>query len=389
MLQKTNNDICNNYACNHSTCYTRINSHHGGQIMSQEPKKVKKSRKQNLHSTMTDLAAETGLSKMTISRVFTGSANVRKNTKDKVMEAAEKMGYEYNALAGNFASGRSRLVGVAVDVSSLMGSRYFSHLFKGAHGFMEDAGYRSVIFDTGSEEFADGDRLSRLIDQRRVEGMLAFVPPQNHAEFISSFSKHHTSIVVIGGRSTAAQVPWVDLDNHHAVELLVNHLVRLGHQKIGFIAGPKQIVDATERSKAFHSIREKLNLPWEKDWLQSGEFSYGAGREAAHCILSLPNPPTAIIAANDSSALGACEAVRAYGMMPGKEISIAGIDGHEIAAEAEPAITTVTQPLEEMGEHAAKILLKQIEKQPVAEEDTHTIFKGKLIARPSTGPAPR
>ncbi len=338
---------------------------------------------------MTDLAAETGLSKMTISRVFTGSVNVRKSTKEKVMAAAKKLGYEYNALAGNFASGRSRLIGVAVDVSNLMGSRYFAHLFKGAHGYLEDAGYRSVIFDTGSEEFADGRRLSRLIDQRRVEGMLAFAPPSNQAEFISSFSKAATSILVIGGRATNGQVPWVDLDNYHAMELLVNHLAKLGHQKIGFIEGPEQIVDATERSNAFHTIRQQLKLPWHNDWLQSGEFSYGAGREAAHRILSLSNPPTAIIAANDYSALGACEAVRAYGMLPGKEISIAGIDGHEIAAEAEPAITTVTQPLEQMGEHAAMVLLKQIEKQDMSPDEATTIFKGKLIARPSTGPAPK
>ncbi len=338
---------------------------------------------------MTDLAAETGLSKMTISRVFTGSVNVRKSTKDKVMAAAEKLGYEYNALAGNFASGRSRLVGVAVDVSNLMGSRYFSHLFKAAHGFFEDAGYRSVIFDTGSEEFADGVRLSRLVDQRRVEGVLTFVPPKNHAEFISSFKLHHTSIVVIGGRAPTNEVPWVDLDNYHAVELLVNHLVKLGHKKIGFIGGPDQIVDANERSNAFHSIRENLGLDWQEEWFQPGEFSYGSGREATHRILSLTDPPTAIIAANDSSALGACEAVRAYGMMPGKEVSIAGIDGHEIAAEAEPAITTITQPLKEMGEHAAMVLLKHIEKLPLSSEESNTIFRGKLIARPSTGPAPK
>lgn len=305
------------------------------------------------------------------------------------MAAAHKIGYEYNSLAGNFSSGRSRLVGIAVDVSALMGSHYFSRLFKGAHGFLEDAGYRSVIFDTGSEEFADGERLSKLISQRRVDGLLTFVPPQNHDEFVSSFSQQHTSIIVVGGRVSTSAVPWVDLDNYHAVQLLMNHLIKLGHRKIGFIAGPGQIVDGAERASAFRTIRAELNLPWKKDWIQPGEFSYGAGRAAAHRILCLPDPPTAIIAANDSSALGACEAVRAYRMTPGKEISIAGIDGQEIAAEAEPAITTVTQPLEAMGERAAMILLKQIEGQTLSEEDSKVVFKGKLIARASTGTAPR
>lgn len=338
---------------------------------------------------MTDLAEATGLSKMTISRVFTGHTNVRSSTKAKVMEAAENLGYQYNALAGNFASGRSRLIGVAVDVDNLMGSLYFSHLFKAAHGHLEDAGYRTVIFDIRSEEFVDATRLSNLIDQRRVEAILAFTPPSNQAEFISSFNDHHTSILVVGGRTANSQVPWVDLDNYHAVELLINHLIRLGHQKIGFIAGPEQIVDATERANAFHSILKELKLPWHNDWSQPGGFSYGMGRQAAHRILSLTEPPTAIIAANDYSALGACEAVRAYGMLPGKEISITGIDGHDMAGEAEPAITTVRQPLNQMGEHAAKVLLKQIEQKDISSAEASTIFKGTLIARASTGPAPK
>ena len=169
----------------------------------------------------------------------------------------------------------------------------------------------------------------------------------------------------------------------------MHHLTKLGHTKLGFIAGPEQIIDAVERTEAFQNIRATLGLPWKKDWIQPGEFSYGAGRAAAHRILSLPEPPTAIIAANDASALGACEAIRAYGMTPGQEISVAGIDGQDIAAEAEPAITTVTQPLEEMGERAAVILLKQIEGKKISDADRKTVFQGQLIARPSTGPAPK
>lgn len=335
---------------------------------------------------MTDLAEATGLSKMTISRVFTGSSNVRSSTRERVIKAAKDLGYEYNALAGNFASGRSRLVGVAVDVSALMGSFYFSNLFKGAHSFLEDAGYRSVIFDTGSEEFADGDRLSKLVSQRRVEGVLTFAPQQNRAEFISSFSDSHTSIVVIGGRAETDTVPWVDLDNYNALKLLVTHLTKLGHTKIGFISGPEQIVDGVERASAFEKLRTELDLEWEEDWEQPGEFGYSQGREAAHRILSSTNQPTAIIAANDYSALGACEAVRAYGMTPGKEVSVAGIDGHEIAAEAEPAITTIAQPLQSMGEKAAALLLKQIEGIEISADERNKVLQGQLIARSSTGP---
>ncbi len=348
--------------------------------------KEKGSRRGDNALTMGDLAAETGLSKMTISRVFSESANVRKSTRERVLKAARKLGYEYNALAGNFASGRSGLIGVAVDVRALMGSSYFARLFKGAHGLLEDAGYRSVIFDAASEEFSDGHRLARLVAQRRVEGLLAIVPPRNRTEFLSSFSRQHTSILVIGGRCEEKSVPWVDLDNRHAVELLLRHLRELGHRKIGFIAGSAGITDAVERAEAFHALRKKLRLRWNKAWEAPGEFSYGAGREAAHRILACAEPPTAIVAANDASALGACIAVRTLGMTPGKEVSIAGIDGWDLAAQADPPITTISQPLEEMGERAATILLAEIERRD--EGHGNAVLQGSLLARPSTGPPP-
>lgn len=350
--------------------------------------KGKSSRRRDGAITMGDLAQETGLSKMTISRVFAESGNVRQSTREKVLRAAQKLGYEYNALAGNFASGRSGLIGVAVDVGTLMGSIYFARLFKGAHGLLEDSGYRSVMFDTASEEFSDGTRLARLVTQRRVDGLLAIVPPRNRAEFLSSFSRQHTSMVVIGGPCEEASIPWVDLDNHHAVELLLRHLHRLGHRKIGFLAGPEAITDAIERAESFHRLRKKLRLRWNRGWQQPGEFSYGAGRDAAHHILALPDGPTAILAANDASALGACEAVRAFGMTPGREVSVAGIDGWDIAAQADPPITTISQPLEEMGERAATMLLEGILERRTAGSPGNAVLQGSLLARASTGRVP-
>jgi len=346
-----------------------------------EVKKTKK-RQQNEHATMADLAAETGLSKMTISRVFTNPNKVRAATREKVAQAAEKLGYEYNALAGSFASGKSRHIGVAVDVSALMGSPYFAKLFKGAHKLIEQAGYRAVIFDITSEEFCDAKQLTRLIRQRRVEGLLAFAPPDDRMRFVSSFEQAHTSIVLIGGRVETKIVPWVDLDNRHAIRLLMQHLYELGHRRVAFIEGSQHIADAKIRHEAFHAMRKELHLEWDDAWQQPGDFSYAMGREAAYRILNSENCPTAIIAANDASAAGACEAICKLGMTPGKEISVAGIDGSEYSAQAEPPITTISQPLQEMGAVAADILLKQIDGD--FSSDTAVILQGKLICRAST-----
>lgn len=190
--------------------------------------------------------------------------------------------------------------------------------------------------------------------------------------------------MLVGGRCLDTDIPWVDLDNHHAIELLLRHLHQLGHRKIGFIAGPRQITDAIERAEAFHALRKKLRLRWNKDWQQNREFGYGPGREAAHRILASSHRPTAILAANDASALGACEAVRGLGLTPGRELSVAGVDGWEPAAQADPPITTILQPLEEMGERTASILLGEIENR--SKKFGNAVLQGSLLVGGSTGP---
>jgi DNA-binding LacI/PurR family transcriptional regulator len=336
---------------------------------------------------MSDLAQATGLSKMTISRVLSGSDGVRENTRAKVFEAVESLGYEYNALAGNFASGRTGLIGVAVDVRNLMGSTYFSRLFEGLYTVLEEAGFRVVIIDTASKEFPDGPSLGRLVSQKRVDGLIAIVPPNNRSSFLSSFKRQQTAVVLVGARLPETIVPWVDLDNRHAIGMLLNHLQQLGHRKIGFLAGPSDISDAAERSEAFHSLRSELKMPWKAEWEQSGEFNLGKGREGAARMLQLEDAPTAILAANDASALGAHEAVRRLGLTPGLEVSVAGVDGSELSEQADPPITTVIQPLMDMGKKAAQLLLNELEGNP-SFKDSH-IFQGRLITRASTAPLPQ
>lgn len=338
--------------------------------------------------TMADLAQLTGVSKMTISRVFADSSSVRPATKAKVLAAAAKLGYEYNALAGNFSSGRTGLIGVAVEVGGLMGSSYFSRIFKAAHGVLETAGYRAMILDLASEEFSNGERLSRLVSQRRVDGLLAFVPPQNQQDFLLSFSQKHTSIVLVGGRCAVPEVPWLALDNHHAVELILRHLAGLGHIKVAFIGGYPGVNDSIERQRAFHSVRLSLSLKWRPEWEQCGDFSWGGGRRAISKIMMSEEPPTAVVAANDFSALGACDWLRSKGLTPGSQVSVTGIDGMDLAEDADPALTTVLQPLEAMGQMAGTILVERLNGELPRTGGHGRLLLGSLLARPSTGPAP-
>ncbi|WP_018970150.1 LacI family DNA-binding transcriptional regulator [Rubritalea marina] len=334
---------------------------------------------------MTDLAEATGLSKMTISRVFSGSGSVKSSTRERVIQAAARLGYEYNALAGNFASGRSQQIGIAVDFSSHMGCPFYADIFRGAHPVLEQADYHTVLYDTGSKAL-QGKQLGKLIQQRRIDGLLHFFPQTAPSSWALLESEARPSMVVIGHHCDDDHTSWVDLDLEHSIRQVVNHLHLLGHQRIGFISGPSKQASEHVKSQSFAHIRQQLNLPWNNAWEQPGEHGYNQGREAAHRILSRSHAPTAIITSRELSALGACDAARSYGLTPGKEISIASIEGQSIAAGAEPSITSMSQPLELMGRQAAQLLLQQLNKSPDYQDGTHAILRGQLTARASTGP---
>jgi len=333
---------------------------------------------------MTDLAQETGLSKMTISRVFSGSANVREKTRDKVLKAADKIGYEYNALAAGFASGKSRMIGVAVDVDNLLGTTYFSRTFKGIITTLQESGYRALLLDTSSDEFSSGEKIQRLIKQRRVEGLLAVAPPTKDQSFVTSFTEASTSTVLIGNKSKLKDIPAITFDNAHAIELLVEHLADLGHQKVAFIKGSDRIIDSLEREKAFIQMRDKKGLSQNSSFIVQGDYSYGGGREAAKQLLSLKNRPTAIVACNDRAAIGAYESIRAAGLTPGKEVSVVGIDDALMGSQAKPGLTTIAQPNTKMGSLGAKNILQLVNDLKLSTEDHTTKLQGELIIREST-----
>lgn len=335
--------------------------------------------------TMDDLARETGLSKMTVSRVFSGAAPVRETTRSVVLEAAKRLGYEYNALAGSFSSGKSGLVGIALVVKELLGSQYFSDLFIAVQAVLDRHGYGALLLDMGLDRFSSGRSIERFVAQKRVEGVVAFAPPRQSADFLKSFSRQCRWVVVVGGHPDDTGVPCVTLDNRHAIQVVIEHLMAYGHRRIGFIAGSGGMTDAEERRSAFHELRQFHKLPWNAGWEACGAFTWRGGRSAMHRMLSLPQPPTAVIAANDLSALGASDALREKGLVPGKDVSIAGIDNERWTLDAHPQITTVAQPLDAMGRKAAEMLVERLGQSSTPGHEGPWVLQGTLLPRDSTG----
>lgn len=333
--------------------------------------------------TMEDIARECGVTKMTVSRVLSGREGVKATTRENVLAVAARMNYEINTLAQNFNTNRSGFIGVATPFDGLLGSSYFEEVFKGFRRALKSSDLDFALFDTGSELFNDGAKLKKLYAQRRVDGLL-IVALHTTDNFLDTLERLGIPMVVVGERPTCPTTCSVSCKDERGIELVCEHLYSLGHRKIAFIEGPRDFATADRRKAAFLAFakRKKLSLP--PHFIQPGDFTMRSGRIATRLLLSESARPTAIIAANDIMAFGAIDSAHEIGVRVPQDVSIAGFDDLTAAADRFPSVTTVHQPVSEMGERGARMLVEAIGRRQVPSG--HTVMDVSLVVRESTAP---
>lgn len=318
---------------------------------------------------MQDIALECGISMMTVSRVLRGKTNVSPATRDMVLDAAKRLNYESNVLAQNFVRRRSGFIGVAAPFQGLVGSSYFGEILNGFQRVKDGDERHFALFDTHSSSFKDGQVLGRLCRTRTVEGMLVIAPNAND-KFLDALSEIKIPLIVVGKEVANRDIMCVSCDDARGIELVCEHLHALGHRRIAFIGGPLGFSVAQAREHAYTAFcrRKRFRIPAE--YLQRGVYDMRSGREMGALLLGLPNRPTAIIAANDMMALGVLEMARELNIAVPMEISVAGFDDLPTAADHFPALTTVHQPVGEMAELGARLLLEWLDtgKAPERQE---------------------
>jgi LacI family transcriptional regulator len=189
---------------------------------------------------------------------------------------------------------------------------------------------------------------------------------------------------VLVGRHTDDCVSYVDIDNIAAARMAVEHLIRLGHRRIGAITGPLNMTSGTDRLKGYRQALEAHRLPLEDALVVEGDFSEASGSAAAHRLLALS--VSAIFAASDSMAVGALKAVREAGLQVPHDVALVGFDDLPLASAVQPPLTTVRQPIERLGSMAADLLLNLLENPPDGQAPAHHIvLPTKLIVRDSCG----
>ena len=336
-----------------------------------------------MHTTMEDIARECGVTKMTVSRVLAGRDGVKKSTRDNVLAAASRLNYEINALAQSFNSNRSGFVGIAIPFDGLLGTSYFKDAVNGFRRVLDDTVFSFSLFDTNSESFNNGEKLGKLYRQRRADALL-LLAVHTTDRFLEPLEDLQVPMVVVGERVDRPNVCSVSCRDRHGMRQICDHLFKLGHHRIAFVEGPREFSTATRRKEGFvESCLEKgFEIP--DAYFQQGHYNTHGGREAGRILLRQNPRPTAIIAANDAMAYGVYQSARELGLRIPEDVSIAGFDDETAAADMFPSLTTVHQPVSEMGEEAARILLEAISGStlPMGQK----VLDVTLMLRESTAP---
>jgi LacI family transcriptional regulator len=316
----------------------------------------------------------------TVSRVINGRPDVAAETREAVLRHVRTHNFTTNRSARALSVGRTGLVGFTVPNTH---AEYFANILSGATEALYEQDMRIVLCPTEHEHERELTLLEKLM-QGTTDGAILLLPTENSEE-LKALQAHGFRFVVADPRHSLDEgIPAVSSSHWAGAKAAIEHLLELGHRRIGLITGERGWVAAEDRIAGYHSALAAAGIVPAPELVAEGDFLVESGREAGLRLLDLPDPPTAILASNDNMAVGAMQAARARGLSVPHDLSVAGYDDLEKAAIVTPALTTVRQPLAELGRTAVSLLMRLIEGQRV--EALHVELAAKLVVRESTAP---
>ena len=306
-----------------------------------------------------EVARAADVSVATVSRVLNGVASVSPELRTRVARVAQELGYRPNPHAQALHSGRSRAVGVA---ATYLGG-FFGALFDGLESRFVEAGYRLLVAGGDGSRASERDTLHDLLD-RHVDGLvISFeaVSDGDLAEVVAA----GTPTLMLGRRVLGLESRCLAFDQREGGAMAARHLLEMGHRDVGHVAGPDGNLHARERKAGFLDAMAAAGAPVPPERVVAGDFQERGGRDAMLALLDRADI-TAVFVANDQMAIGALGALWERGLSCPRDVSVVGFDDQNAAAYLAPPLTTIRQPLEELGRLAADRLLLEIRGDRVA-----------------------
>jgi LacI family transcriptional regulator len=305
--------------------------------------------------TIFDVAEEAGVSYSTVSRVLNNKNNVNAETRERVLQVMAQMGYIGNATARSLAGGLSRVVGLLVDH---LNTEYMGEIIRGIDEVLESNDYNLMLYTTHQQKTRETASVAKLT-HGFADGLILIVP-RNEKAYLETLEQRRFPYVLIDYQGYNRHVPSIMTTNKKGAYDATTYFIETGHRQIGFITGEMAYGCSIERLAGYRAALEDHGIAFSQELVKEGNFLQPLGHSCTQELLNLPQPPTALFVSNDVMAFGAMEAARERGLRIPDDLSIIGFDDIPQAAHVHPPLSTVRQPLEEMGRRAAMLLLQFI-----------------------------
>jgi DNA-binding LacI/PurR family transcriptional regulator/AcrR family transcriptional regulator len=326
--------------------------------------------------SITRVAQLAGVSATTVSHTLNGRRPVADQTRRRVLDAIERLGYRPNVLARSLRTNRSHTVGLIIpDITN----PFYPALARGLQDVLGPAGYDEIISNTDGDRRAERAAVEQMI-ARQVDG-LAFAVFHTHAEDLLPAIEAGIPVVRLGGRQVQDGVDVVHSDDEGASAEATRHLTARGHRRIGFVCGPAAQGPAAERVAGYRAALAEAGIAPDPGLVVHTQFSRGGGAEGTATLLDLAEPPDAVLCANDIMAIGALDTAAARGLRVPGDLAVMGFDDIEAAGLISPGLTTMANPAREIGRACADLLLARLSGADATDQEV--IIPARLVRRAS------
>jgi len=331
-----------------------------------------------------DLAAKTGYSVTTISRALGGYSDVNEQTRQQIIDAAHELGYEPHEPARQLRNQRTQTIGLIIPANDQSFSNdFFNLLLRGIGDAAALEGY-DVLISAHAPGKSEMDAYRRFVGGGRVDGMIVARTRQSDERL--RYLKRMQHPFVVSGRSSPTEESdfgYIDADSQTGIRDATEHLIALGHREIALLLPPPDLAYTEYRRRGYADALAAAGLPYREAYVLHGDLLREGGFALTNALLDQFPALTAIVCANDLMALGATAAAQKRGLVVGRDLSITGFDDIPPAEYAHPALTTVHQPVYEIGQRLLHMLVQIIARKTAPE--TQILLPARLIVRDSTG----
>ena len=333
--------------------------------------------------TIRDVAKKLNISTYTVSRALNGYSDVSAETRERVIFTAQEMGYTPSSAARQLRLQRANIIGYIIPASGPhFTDPFFSNFIAGLGDEAASHKLDLMVSLAPPDSTAEEQIYERWIQGHLIDGL---VLSRMRLDDWRVKYLHHHSFPFVGHGQTALNVefPFIDVDSCRGFTLLVRHMFERGHRRIAYVGAPAAYTLQADRFTGYQVGLTAVGIPFDPTLVAEGDFTRNGGYQAAQNLLSMPNPPTAIIGVTDMTAIGVMRAARERNLVVGRDLAVAGYDGMEDSENSDPPLTTLKQPVYEAARRLVEMLVERIAGKTITI--SHDILQPELIVRASSG----